>query len=281
MVAITWTETQARRLKELDALKSDLSRHFRSTSSREKTYQQLEKTLVTRQRRRLKAYREIHKRPALCRLESGLTELLVKDGFVQVTTPIMMSKGLLKKMSIDADHPLNSQIYWLDKNKCLRPMLAPHLYYVLVDLLRLWEKPLRIFEVGPCCRRESKGSQHASEFTMLNLVEMGLPAESREGRIRELGKVIADAAKIDDYRFETVTSAIYGDTIDIIAGEDNAEIGSAAMGPHRLDRPWKINETWVGIGFGLERLLMVAEKTDNLAKLGRSLAYLDGVRLNI
>ena len=116
---------------------------------------------------------------------------------------------------------------------------------------------------------------------MLNLVEMGLSAESREDRIREIGALVTEAAGVSDYRFETVTSEIYGDTIDIVAGKDNIEIGSAAMGPHPLDRPWKISETWIGIGFGLERLLMTAENTRNLAKLGRSITYLDGIRLNI
>ncbi len=280
-MSITWTETQARRLKELDASESELGKTFENESSREQAYQQLEKKRVTRQRRRLKEFREIHMRPALCRLESKLVDVLVNQGFAQVTTPIMMSRGLLKKMSIDAQHPLSSQIYWLDKNKCLRPMLAPHLYYVLVDLLRLWDKPVRIFEVGPCFRKESHGSQHSSEFTMLNLVEMGLPTESREERIREIGALVTEAAGVSDYRFETVTSEIYGDTIDIVAGKDNIEIGSAAMGPHPLDRPWKISETWMGIGFGLERLLMTAENTRNLAKLGRSITYLDGIRLNI
>lgn len=280
-MSITWTETQARRLKELDASESELGKTFENESSREQAYQQLEKKRVTRQRRRLKEFREIHMRPALCRLESKLVDVLVNQGFAQVTTPIMMSRGLLKKMSIDSQHPLSSQIYWLDKNKCLRPMLAPHLYYVLVDLLRLWDKPVRIFEVGPCFRKESHGSQHSSEFTMLNLVEMGLSAESREDRIREIGALVTEAAGVSDYRFETVTSEIYGDTIDIVAGKDNIEIGSAAMGPHPLDRPWKISETWIGIGFGLERLLMTAENTRNLAKLGRSITYLDGIRLNI
>lgn len=280
-MSITWTETQARRLKELDASESELGKTFENESSREQAYQQLEKKRVSRQRRRLKEFREIHMRPALCRLESKLVDVLVNQGFAQVTTPIMMSRGLLKKMSIDAQHPLSSQIYWLDKNKCLRPMLAPHLYYVLVDLLRLWDKPVRIFEVGPCFRKESHGSQHSSEFTMLNLVEMGLSAESREDRIREIGALVTEAAGVSDYRFETVTSEIYGDTIDIVAGKDNIEIGSAAMGPHPLDRPWKISETWIGIGFGLERLLMTAENTRNLAKLGRSITYLDGIRLNI
>ena len=280
-MTITWTETQAQRLNELDASEAELKKTFDTESLREQGYQQLEKKRVTRQRRRLKEFREIHMRPALCRLESKLVDVLVNLGFAQVTTPIMMSRGLLKKMSIDARHPLNSQIYWLDNNKCLRPMLAPHLYYVLVDLLRLWDKPVRIFEVGPCFRKESHGSQHSSEFTMLNLVEMGLPAEGREDRIREMGALITEAAGVRDYHFETVTSEVYGDTTDIKAGKDNIELGSAAMGPHPLDRPWKINATWVGIGFGLERLLMAAENSRNLAKFGRSLAYLDGIRLNI
>lgn len=280
-MTITWTKTQARRLNELDASETELSQTFESESTRENAYQQLEKKQVSRQRRRLKEFREVHLRPALCRLESKLVDVLVNQGFAQVSTPIIMSGGLLKKMSINAQHPLSSQIYWLDKSKCLRPMLAPHLYFVLVDLLRLWDKPVRIFEVGPCFRKESHGSQHSSEFTMLNLVEMGLPAENRENRIREMGSLITEAASVDDYRFEIVTSEIYGDTIDIEAGKDNIEIGSAAMGPHPLDRPWKINETWIGIGFGLERLLMAAENTRNLAKFGRSLAYLDGIRLNL
>ena len=280
-MTVSWTDTQSRRLNELDADSSELERQFDSPPAREQAFQKLEKQLVAAHRRRLDEYRRNQLRPALCRLESKLVDVMVNQGFAQVSTPIIMSRGLLTKMSIDAGHPLNEQIYWLDKNKCLRPMLAPHLYYVLVDLLRLWEKPVRIFEVGPCFRKESKGSQHSSEFTMLNLVEMGLPSETREERIRELGSLVAKAAGIDDYQFEIVNSEVYGDTIDIVAGEEKLEIGSSAMGPHPLDRPWKITDTWIGIGFGLERLLMAAENSHNLAKFGRSITYIDGIRLNI
>jgi pyrrolysyl-tRNA synthetase-like protein len=280
-LSITWTETQIRRLKELDASELELNRRFERITARERDYQELEKKLVKKHREELKEFRQIYHRPRLCRLESKLIEVLVKQGFAQVTTPIIMSKGLLNKMSIDASHPLNAQIYWLDRNKCLRPMLAPHLYFVLKDLLRLWDKPVRIFEVGPCFRKESEGSRHSSEFTMLNLVEMGLPLELRQERIRQLGALVSKAAGIVDYQFKEVTSEIYGGTIDIVAGKDQVEIGSAAMGPHDLDRPWKISETWVGIGFGLERLLMVAQNSRNLGKMGRSLTYLDGIRLNV
>ncbi len=280
-MGVTWTQTQKQRLIELDAPRPEMERWFESVQIREKAFQKLEKQLVTDHRSALNAFRRTGLRPALLKLENRLTDVLLTEGFVQVTTPIIMKKGLLTKMSIGADHPLQSQIFWVDKNRCLRPMLAPHLYYVLVDLLRLWERPVRIFEVGPCFRRESKGALHSSEFTMLNLVEMGLPADDRENRIRELGALISKAARIRDFRFETVYSEVYGDTIDIVAGQEGTEIGSSAMGPHPLDRPWRITENWVGIGFGLERLLMVAKNTPNLAKMGRSLTYLNGIRLNI
>jgi phenylalanyl-tRNA synthetase alpha chain len=80
--------------------------------------------------------------------------------------------------------------------------------------------------------------------------------------------------------FEKESSAVYGDTIDIVCGDDKLEIASGAMGPHRLDHAWRITDTWVGLGFGLERILMMKEGSDSISKWGKSLAYLDGIRLN-
>ena len=278
---VTWSEIQARRLLELDADETELNTKFGSTLERDRSFQMLENKLVQEQRQRLKELREVHLRPALCRLESTLTEVLVRNGFVQVVTPTIMSRGLLEKMSIGADHPLGAQIFWLDRDRCLRPMLAPHLYYVLKDLLRLWESPVRIFEVGSCFRKESQGSQHSNEFTMLNLAEMGVTEESRQARIEELAALITEAAGIKEYRLESQKSVVYGETIDIVAGDQGLEVGSAAMGPHPLDRAWRISVPWVGIGFGLERLLMIANGGRSLSRMARSLTYLDGVRLNI
>jgi pyrrolysyl-tRNA synthetase-like protein len=280
-LSIVWTEIQRTRLLELAAEKAALDTHFVNAAERDKAFQQLEKQLVKLQRQKLQQLRDGYRRPELCRLESRLTEVLVQNNFVQVATPTILSKGLLAKMSIDDNHPLTAQIFWLDKERCLRPMLAPHLYYVLKDLLRLWEKPVRIFEIGSCFRKESQGARHSNEFTMLNLVEMGLPEEKRQARLEELAALIAAAAGVDDYIIQTENSAVYGETIDILAGERRLEVGSAAMGPHKLDQAWQITDTWVGIGFGLERLLMAAGKGSSLGRLGRSLAYLDGIRLNI
>ena len=278
---LAWTDSQMRRLKELSASQADRQLTFENKDDRRAGFQKLEKALVKSQRQRLSEFFSTHRQPALQRLENRLSDLLIQVGFAQVSTPIIMSRGLMEKMSIDSNHPLSKQIYWLPDDKCLRPMLAPHLYYMLVDLLRICHRPVRIFEIGPCFRKESRGSQHASEFTMLNLVEMGTPEDIRANRIRELGRLITDAAGVTNVSYETETSEVYGDTIDIVAGKDKLEVASAAMGPHPLDQPWRISESWIGIGFGLERLLMAAYQSQNLARFSRSLSYLDGIRLNL
>jgi len=280
-MALAWTDSQLRRLKELGASAGELRQSFESQDERRSGFQNLEKSLVKSQRTQLGEFFSNHRRPALQHLEYKLSDCLIQAGFAQVSTPIIMSRGLLEKMSIDSNHPLSKQIFWLPEDKCLRPMLAPHLYYLLVDLLRLCQRPVRLFEIGPCFRKESHGSQHASEFTMLNLVEMGTAENIRARRIRELGRLITDAAGVSHVAFETETSEVYGDTIDIVAAKDKLELASAAMGPHPLDHPWRIHESWIGIGFGLERLLMAAHQSRNLARFGRSLSYLDGIRLNI
>ena len=221
---ISWTKTQVERLKALDAEEELFQLQFKSADQRNRQFHQEQTRLVKEQKRRLEQFRTINRRPALCRLESDLVKVLVEAEFVQVATPTIMSGGLLAKMSIDENHPLSTQIFWLDDDKCLRPMLAPHLYYLLKDMLRLWEKPVRIFEIGSCFRKESQGARHAIEFIMLNLVEMGLPLE-------EFSKLVVEAAGIKDYRLESEDSAVYGETIDVVAGPHKVEIGSAAMGP--------------------------------------------------
>jgi phenylalanyl-tRNA synthetase alpha chain len=193
-------------------------------------------------------------------------------------TPILISKTSLEKMSIQEEHELFDQVFWVDEKKCLRPMLAPNLYFLLRELISVWEKPIRIFEVGPCFRKDTKGKYHVNEFTMLNLVELGLPEEQGKTRLHELATVVMKAAGIKDYTFSSHQSEVYGETTDIVA---DIEVASGAVGPHPLDNNWGIIDPWVGIGFGLERLLMVREKYQNIQRAGRALIYLDGERLNI
>ncbi|MCP4157255.1 MAG: pyrrolysine--tRNA(Pyl) ligase large subunit, partial [bacterium] len=127
---VAWSEVQLKRLKELNADSLEMSTRFEDTGQRDKAFQKLEKYLIKKARFQLKELRDNHRRPALCRLQSKLVETLTKEGFVQVVTPTILSRELLARMTIDENHALFSQVFWIEKNKCLRPMLAPHLYYL-------------------------------------------------------------------------------------------------------------------------------------------------------
>ena len=279
-MAITWSEIQTKRLKTLGADGTQLSRRFDDGEGRDRAFQLLETELATAGRRQLDEVRFVHGRPALCRLEADLAGALMGAGFVQVTTPTILARGLLARMGVDEEHDLFNQVFWLDRDRCLRPMLAPHLYFVMKDLLRIWEKPVGIFEIGSCFRKESHGALHSTEFTMLNVCEFGLAEEDRSARIRELADLVTRAAGVSDYHLEKERSTVYGETLDVVS-PGGLELGSGAMGPHPLDHAWRITDPWVGIGFGLERLLMAAEGSGSIGRMGRSLAYLDGIPLKI
>ena len=71
---VSWTETQLRRLQELDASESDISQRFDNAAARENAFHELEKKQSQELRQRLKAFREIDLRPGLCRLETILAD---------------------------------------------------------------------------------------------------------------------------------------------------------------------------------------------------------------
>ncbi|MFO8143799.1 MAG: pyrrolysine--tRNA(Pyl) ligase large subunit [Dehalococcoidales bacterium] len=278
-MSVSVTETQKQRLRELGA--TDLNgKVFRDVEERDASFRAVEKRLVEEEKKRLQQLRDQPLPPMIERLDRALADSLLGEGFVQVVTPIIITRDFLEKMSISAESHLTEQVFWVGRNKCLRPMLAPSLYHLWTRLVRLWEKPIRIFEIGPCFRKDTRGNHHLNEFTMLNLVELGLPMESRPQRLRELAATVMGAAGISDYNVVSEPSEVYGETVDITAG-DGTELCSAAMGPHPLDGAWGIFDPWVGLGFGLERLAMIKNGFQNIQRVGRGLMYLDGVRLNI
>jgi len=281
MGKISWTDIQFKRLKELGADQKAMSALFDTNEQRNQSYQTLEKKLVKLEKSRLSEFLTSQLQTKLYKLETRLTQVLNQHGFARVSTPTIISRSHLAKMSIGEDHPLFNQVFWVSPKQCLRPMLAPNLYRLMYELARLGKRPIRFFEIGPCFRKESDSAQHNNEFTMLNLVEMGLPQNGRHERLMELGQLIADTAGLKDYVFEKKSSAVYGDTIDIVCGDNKLEIASGAIGPHPLDHAWRITDTWVGLGFGLERMVMMTEGSDSIGKWGKSLAYLDGIRLNL
>lgn len=277
-MSVTWTTTQKQRLSELDAGEA-ADQVFSDTNERNRAFQKIEQAQVAKNKEQLQVLKDTTRRPLICEVESRLVKRLTEAGFVQVVTPVLLSRGMLSRMTITPDHPLNKQVFWVEQDRCLRPMLAPNLYHLLRDLVRLWGKPVRIFEVGPCFRKESEGAYHLNEFTMLNLVEVDDLEGRQEERLQELAALAMDAAGIKDYKLINNVCHVYGDTVDVMAGD--LELGSGAWGPHRLDEQWGIVDPWVGIGFGLERLVVTLKGHQNIRRAGRSLSYLDGARLNI
>ncbi len=277
----SYSETQKRRLRELGAAAEELERKFSTLENREQHYQLLERSMVKDVRQQLQQFCKVVRRTRMAHLERDLSDALVREGFVEVRSPLLITAEALAKMSIDDSHPLHSQVFWVSDKKCLRPMLAPNLYTIARDLLRVSDGPVRIFEIGSCFRKESQGARHANEFTMLNLVEFALPEESRTERLEELAHLVLRCAKVQNVRFETDTSDVYGTTIDLVQEPSGLELASGAMGPHPLDAKWRVNATWVGIGFGLERLLMAGNEGCSMGSLSRSLTYLDGIRLKV
>ena len=81
------------------------------------------------------------------------------------------------------------------------------------------------------------------------------------------------------YELVETSSQVYGYTLDVVC--DGVEIASGATGPHALDKNWNIRESWAGLGVGLERVCMSIAGNGNVQRVGRSLIYLDGARLNI
>jgi len=272
------TEGQLRRLNEL-GVSSDHLTDYTSTKTRDEAFKRLENSQLKFNRKMLKSFRTSSKQPPLIRLQESLGSCLREKGFIQVTTPTIISKNSLEKMSINKDHKLSEQVFWLEENKCLRPMLAPNLYEISRSLLNIYEKTLGIFEIGSCFRKESQGNIHLNEFTMLNFVEWGTPLENRTERIKEIAGWILEQADIEDYSFKIEESVVYGSTVDIIYKD--TEIASSSMGPHYLDDAWGIDDSWVGIGFGLERLLMLRDEYSSIHPASRSVSYLDGIRINI
>ncbi|MDP3386679.1 MAG: pyrrolysine--tRNA(Pyl) ligase large subunit [Eubacteriales bacterium] len=275
------TETQVKRLVELNADKEDLSRSFDSTTKRDDFYREKEKYYASVNRRKIiDCLNEKHE-VTLVKVQKQLSEWLTgTKHYTQVVTPAFITKEMLSKMTITPEHALYNQVFWLDAKKCLRPMLAPNLYELMRDLKRVAKQPVRIFEVGSCFRKESQGAQHLNEFTMLNLVQFGGIEEGNQmSMLKDMASEAMVYLGIEEYELVMENSEVYNVTLDIVVG--GVEVASCSFGPHSLDERWGVFDAWIGMGFGIERLAMVMNGFNNIKRVGRSLAYFDGARLTV
>lgn len=275
-MVIEWTASQKQRLREI-GIAAATEQTFASVEEREEAFKTITSEHLAKHRKEIRQMLDYPDRHPLPQIESLVAQALTDNGFIEVRTPSIISRSALEKMGIDRNHPLHEQVFWLDDKRCLRPMLAPNLYFMMRHMYRYSKGPLRLFEVGSCFRKESKGSNHLEEFTMLNLVEMA-PANDPSEQLKLHIKTIMDAVGLD-YELVECESDVYVKTLDVEV--KGIEVASGAVGPHKLDPAHGITQSWAGVGFGLERLSMLKYGMDNIKKSGRSLIYLRGVRLDI
>jgi phenylalanyl-tRNA synthetase alpha chain len=280
-LSLFFTDEQKDRLRDLGASSEELTKSFSSAAERDEVFLSRQKSLASLIRKKLDKAFLTGGRPAAELLRESLASLLASLGLTEVSTPIIMSRARLVKMGLEDDPLLTEQVFWIDPKRCLRPMLAPHLYEYMLDIQKLRrDKTFGIFEIGPCFRKESQGARHAGEFTMLNLVEVNVPLERRQARLEEFIGLIAERANLKDWRLEIVESTVYGQTVDLVDG-NGLELASCSMGPHPLDKAWGFAGTWIGLGLGLERLAMSLAGSDRLSPVGRGFGRLLGLPLSL
>lgn len=275
-----FTVTQRERLAELDAAPDILDMEFDTTEVRNAEFRKIETSMAKTARERLKDLVEDRKITFTEEVSRKLQDWLMRDGYTKVSTPTIITRQMLEKMTIDEFHHLSEQVFWLDRKRCLRPMLAPNLYVMMRELKRITNEPVKIFEIGSCFRKESQGAKHMNEFTMLNCVELGVIEDGKQVEaLKEMAHSAMAALGIEDYELVVEESTVYGSTVDIEI--DGIEVASGSYGPHFLDKQWGVFDTWVGIGFGVERLAMAMSKSKTIKRYGRSISFIDGQPLNI
>jgi len=264
------TKSQVDRLESLLSPKDEISLNSGTP------FRELESELLSRRKKDLHQIYAEERENYLGKLEREITKFFVDRGFLEIKSPILIPIEYIERMGIDNDKELSKQIFRVDKNLCLRPMLAPNLYNYLRKLDRTLPDPIKIFEIGPCYRKESDGKEHLEEFTMLNFCQMG------SGCTREnLEAIITDFLNHLEIEFKIVGDScmVYGDTLDVMHGD--LELSSAVVGPIPLDREWGIDKPWIGAGFGLERLLKVMHEFRNIKRAARSESYYNGISTNL
>ncbi|WP_440946277.1 pyrrolysine--tRNA(Pyl) ligase [Methanosarcina sp. T3] len=261
---------------QLDRLEGLLSPKDEISLDSGTPFRELESELLSRRKKDLQRIYAEERENYLGKLEREITKFFVDRGFLEIKSPILIPEEYVERMGINSDTELSKQVFRIDKNLCLRPMLAPNLYNYLRKLDRALPDPIKIFEIGPCYRKESDGKEHLEEFTMLNFCQMGsgCTRENLEAIITEL----LDYLGID---FEIIGDScmVYGNTLDVMHGD--LELSSAVVGPIPLDREWGVNKPWIGAGFGLERLLKVMHDFKNIKRAARSESYYNGISTNL
>ncbi|MDL2261402.1 pyrrolysine--tRNA(Pyl) ligase [Methanimicrococcus sp. OttesenSCG-928-J09] len=239
-------------------------------------FEELEAELVSKRKAELVDIYENSREHMLAKLERDISAFLISKGFIEIKSSILIPEEYIIKMGIDKDVELSKQVFRTDDGKCLRPMLAPVLYNYLHRFGKVMPDPLKIFEIGPCYRKESDGSSHLEEFTMVNFCQMGEGC-TRENLVQLIDEFLTYLGI--SYEIEGDECMVYGATVDVMHGD--LELSSAVVGPVPMDMDWGVDKPWIGAGFGLERLLKAKYNFKNIKRGSRSEFYYNGIYTNL
>jgi len=239
-------------------------------------YATLEADLTAQRKAELRDIYANSREHMLAKLERDISAFLISKGFIEIKSSILIPEEYIVRMGIDKDLELSKQVFRTDDGQCLRPMLAPVLYNYLRRFDKILPDPIKIFEIGPCYRKESDGSSHLEEFTMVNFCQMG-EGSTRENLVQLLDEFLTYLGI--EYKIEGDECMVYGATVDVMHGD--MELSSAVVGPVPMDIDWGINKPWIGAGFGLERLLKAKYKFKNIKRGSRSEYYYNGIYTNL
>ncbi|MCS3924182.1 pyrrolysine--tRNA(Pyl) ligase [Methanosalsum natronophilum] len=265
------TPSQNKRLSTLLAPGEDVP-----SVSDNKKFQDIELELMEKRKNELIETYENDREHQLGKLERDITNFFVERGFLEIKSPIMIPLEYVHRMGITEEKELHRQVFKINNSMCLRPMLAPGLYNHLRKFDGILPDPIRLFEIGPCYRKESDGSEHLEEFTMLNFCQMGSMCTKNT-----LINLIDELLEYLNIEYTVISDCcdVYGNTIDITSKD--MEIASAVVGPIPKDIDWGINKPWIGAGFGLERLLKILNGYQNIRRGSRSESYYNGISTNL
>ena len=115
-----FTVTQRERLAELDAAPDILDMEFDTTEARNAEFRKIETSMAKAARERLKDLVEDRKITFTEEVSRKLQDWLIRDGYTKVSTPTIITRQMLEKMTIDEFHHLSEQVFWLDRKRCLR-----------------------------------------------------------------------------------------------------------------------------------------------------------------
>ena len=239
-------------------------------------FAELEAELTARRKQELRDIYENSREHMLAKLERDISAFLISKGFIEIKSSLLIPEEYIIRMGINKDAELSKQVFRTDDGQCLRPMLAPVLYNYLRRFDKILPGPIKIFEIGPCYRKESDGSSHLEEFTMVNFCQMG-EGSTRENLIQLIDEFLTHLGI--SYEIEGDECMVYGATVDIMHGD--LELSSAVVGPVPMDIDWGVNKPWIGAGFGLERLLKAKHNFKNIKRGSRSEFYYNGIYTNL